>query len=168
MELSHRKPQFINIADMTKEEVRRFLNVPETHTIMLNQGGATNQYTAVCKNLIGLRPARKAMYVTTGLWSSQCIKEARKFIPAENLIEVTNLSASNYTQMTDPRTWKIDAEASYIHICINETVHGFEITDENFPWDAIPKDVAVVGDMSSNIGTCKINWDRFSVVYAGV
>ena len=42
MELSHRKPEFINISDMTKQEIRTFLNVPDTHTIMLNQGGATN------------------------------------------------------------------------------------------------------------------------------
>lgn len=97
MELSHRKPEFINISDMTKEEIRRFLQVPDDFTIMLNQGGATNQYTAVVKNLIGLKPARKAMYVTTGLWSTQCIKEASKFVPAENLIEVTNTSESNHT-----------------------------------------------------------------------
>lgn len=42
MELSHRKPEFINISDMTKQEIRTFLDVPDTHTIMLNQGGATN------------------------------------------------------------------------------------------------------------------------------
>ena len=70
--------------------------------------------------------------------------------------------------MTDPNTWKIDPEASYLHMCINETVHGFEITEENFPWSKIPKDMVIVGDMSSNIGTFKINWDRFDVVYAGV
>ena len=38
------------------------------------------QYTAVIKNLIGLKPQRKAMYLTTGLWSQQAIDEAKKFI----------------------------------------------------------------------------------------
>jgi phosphoserine aminotransferase len=42
MELSHRKPEFVRISDMTKAEIRRFLNVPDNYTIMLNQGGATN------------------------------------------------------------------------------------------------------------------------------
>ena len=93
------------------------------------------------------------MYVTTGLWSEQCIAEARKHIPAENLIEVTNTKDSNYTELTDPRTWKIDNEASYVHVCVNETVHGFELTEENFPWHVFPDDMVVVGDMSSNIGT---------------
>ena len=69
MELSHRKPEFIEISDVCKDEIRKLLNVPETHTIMLNQGGATLQYTAVIKNLLGLKPYKKAMYVTTGLWS---------------------------------------------------------------------------------------------------
>ena len=69
--------------------------------------------------------------------------------------------------MTDPSTWKIDPEASYLHVCTNETVHGFEITEENFPWYLSPKDMVIVGDMSSNIGTRKINWNRFSMVYAG-
>jgi phosphoserine aminotransferase len=54
-----------------------------------------------------------------------------------------------------------------LHVCTNETVHGFEITEENFPWYLFPKDMVIVGDMSSNIGTRKINWNRFSMVYAG-
>ena len=91
----------------------------------------------------------------------------RKFIPPEKLIEVTNTSDSNHFQMTDPSTWKIDPEASYLHVCTNETVHGFEITEDNFPWYLFPKNMIIVGDMSSNIGTTKINWNRFSVVYAG-
>lgn len=107
------------------------------------------------------------MYLTTGLWSQQCITEARKLIPSANLIEVANSKASNFTQLPDPATWKIDPEASYFHFCVNETVNGFEITEENFPWHKIPKDMVKVGDMSSNIGTRKINWDHFDVIYAG-
>ena len=126
------------------------------------------QYTAVVKNLIGLKPQRKAMYFTTGLWSAQCITEARKFIAPGNLIEVVNNSQSVYTKnATDPSTWQIDPEASYMHICCNETVHGFEFDEQNFPWDKVPKDMVVVGDMSSNIGTRPINWDHFDVIYAG-
>lgn len=52
-------------------------------------------------------------------------------------------------------------------MCSNETVHGFEITEENFPWSLFPEDMCIVSDMSSNIGTRKINWKRFSCVYAG-
>ena len=125
------------------------------------------QYTAVIKNLIGLKPQKKAMYLTTGLWSHQCITEARKHYSAQNIIEVANSKDSNYTKLPDPSTWNIDPEASFLHVCVNETVHGFELTEENFPWHKFPKDLPVVGDMSSNLATRDINWNRFSVIYAG-
>lgn len=135
---------------------------------MLNQGGASSCYTAIVKNLIGLKRARKAMYLTTGLWSELSIEEAKKHVPEENIIEVTNTKDSNYTKLTDPSTWNIDVEASYLHVCVNETVHGFEIREDNFPWQMFPEDTVVVGDMSSDIGTFKINWKRYDVIYAGV
>ena len=69
--------------------------------------------------------------------------------------------------MQDPATWNIDKEASFLHITVNETVNGFEITEDNFPWHLFPSDMCIVGDMSSNIGTKPINWNRYSVVYAG-
>lgn len=91
MEMSHRTPEFRKILAACKDNLRRFLNVPDDFTIMLNQGGASNQYTAVVKNLIGLKPQRKAMFFTSGLWSQGTIQEARKFIKPEDIIEVTNL-----------------------------------------------------------------------------
>lgn len=42
-----------------------------------------------------------------------------------------------------------------------------EFLNDNFPWHLIPKDVPIVADMSSHIGTFKIDWNRFSVIYAG-
>lgn len=70
-------------------------------------------------------------------------------------------------QFVDPSTWNIDPEASFFHYCSNETVHGFELDEETFPWHLIPRDIAVVSDMSSNIGTRPIKWDRMDVIYAG-
>jgi len=69
--------------------------------------------------------------------------------------------------MSDPSTWNIDPTASFMHVCVNETVHGFKISEDNFPWHLFPEDLVVVGDMSSCIGTEKINWNRYQVVYAG-
>lgn len=168
MEINHRGPVFTDLSKKTKQEIRKFLDVPDTHTIMLHHGGATGCYTGIVKNLIGLKPSKKAMYITTGLWSEQSIIEARKHVVPGNIIEVTNTKESNYTQLTDTNSWKIDPDASYLHVCVNETVHGFEIREDNFPWHMFPDDMVVVGDMSSNIGTFQINWNRYDVVYAGV
>lgn len=52
-------------------------------------------------------------------------------------------------------------------MCSNETVNGFEINLETFPWEKIPKDIPVCIDMSSNIGTVDIPWDKVGVIFAG-
>ena len=70
MELSHRQNAFRFISIMTKREIKRFLKVPDNFRIMIQQGGATNQYTAIVKNLIGLKPHGKAMAVRSGMWSN--------------------------------------------------------------------------------------------------
>jgi phosphoserine aminotransferase len=46
-------------------------------------------------------------------------------------------------------------------------VNGFEFNWKTFPFHLIPKDIPIVADMSSNIGTNHIPWDKLGVVYAG-
>ena len=41
LELSHKQDEFRFISEMTKKEIRRFLQVPDNYRIMLQQGGAT-------------------------------------------------------------------------------------------------------------------------------
>jgi len=70
MELSHRQDEFRYISVMSKMEIKKFLRVPDNFRVLFQQGGATMQYTAVVKNLIGLKPHRKAMLMRTGMWSN--------------------------------------------------------------------------------------------------
>ena len=69
-ELSHRQDEFRDISNQTKDEIRKFLNVPDNFKVLLQQGGATMQYTAIVKNLIGLKPKRIAMLNRTGMFSA--------------------------------------------------------------------------------------------------
>jgi phosphoserine aminotransferase len=55
--------------------------------------------------------------------------------------------------MVDIDKWNVDPEGSFFHFCSNETVNGFEFNENTFPWHLIPKDMPVIADMSSNIGT---------------
>lgn len=168
MELSHRSPEFARIDSSVKEGLKEFLKVPDSHVIMIQHGGASMQFSAIVQNLIGHRSARKAMFMTTGSWSKRCIAEARKLLAEEQIVEVTNLKSTDWQQMTDPSTWNIDQEASFIHICMNETIHGLEIAENDFPYHLFGEDVIWVGDCSSNIGTYEIDWERFGVIYGGV
>jgi phosphoserine aminotransferase len=71
------------------------------------------------------------------------------------------------TNVSDPSTWKIDKDASFFHMCTNETVNGIEFDWNTFPFHLFPKDMPICCDMSSNIGTNIIPWDKVAVVYAG-
>lgn len=150
---------------MTKKEVRKLLQVPDNFKVLLQQGGATMQYTAMAKNLIGLKPARKAMIMRTGMWSNQNLAELEKFC---NIVVVAdNIKDNDCTKMVPVSEWKIDPEASFFHFCVNETVNGFEIDFETFPFHLIPKDIPIICDMSSNIATTHVPWDKVSMVYMG-
>jgi hypothetical protein len=79
MELTHRQDEFRHISQMTKLEIRKFLQIPDNFRILINQGGATNQYTACVKNLINLKPYDKSMIIMTGQWTKQCYNEVQKY-----------------------------------------------------------------------------------------
>jgi len=123
------------------------------------------QYTAIAKNLGGLKPGKKCNLLVTGLWSGQNYDEMQKFMNV-NLV-ANNITDNDCTKMVPIDQWNIDPEASFFHFCTNETVNGFEFDYDTFPWHLIPKDMPVIGDMSSNVGTKPIPWDKFAMAYMG-
>jgi len=166
MELSHRQDEFRFISTMTKLEIRKFLRIPDNFRILLHQGGATNQYTAVVKNLIGYKANRSCMLMRTGMWTNQNIDEIKKH--CKDITIVTDaIDEHDCTKISDSSSWKIDPLASFFCMCTNETVNGIEFNWDTFPFHLIPKDIPIVADMSSNIGTNVIPWDKMGVVYAG-
>ena len=71
------------------------------------------------------------------------------------------------SRLDNPEKWKIDPQASFLSLCSNETVNGFEMDLNKFPWQLFPRDMPVAVDMSSNIGTVEVPWDKLGVVYMG-
>ena len=101
----------------------------------------------------------------TGMWSNQNINEMQKF--ADIHIVTDAVSDHNCTKVDDYSKWSINRDASFYAICTNETVNGIEFDWEEFPFDRVPSDIPIVADMSSNIGTNIIPWDKLGMVYAG-
>ena len=52
MEISHRSPLFQEVFDSAKAKLRRLMRIPDTHEILLVQGGATTQFAAIPMNLM--------------------------------------------------------------------------------------------------------------------
>ena len=104
-----------------------------------------------------------ANYLTTGSWSKQAKEEASKYIKVN---EVWPKKEKEFQRVPEEAEWNVDPNAAYFHMCHNETIHGVEVQDD-FPWHKIPKGMVTVCDMSSNICSRPIDWQRYDVVYAG-
>jgi phosphoserine aminotransferase len=157
MEMSHRGPEFISIAEKAEADLRRLLAVPDDYAVLFLQGGAIGENAIVPMNLLGDRKAID--FVNTGEWSKKSIKEAKKYAQV-------NVAASsedrNFSYVPPRESWKLSAEAAYVHICSNETIGGVEY---HFTPDtgAVP----LVADMSSHILSRPIDVSKYGVIYGG-
>jgi phosphoserine aminotransferase len=77
MEMSHRGPEFMSIAEKAESDFRRLMAVPDSYEVLFLQGGAIAENAIIPMNLLRGRDA--ADYVNTGEWSKKSIKEARKY-----------------------------------------------------------------------------------------
>jgi phosphoserine aminotransferase len=70
--------------------------------------------------------------------------------------------AGNFTSIPKQSQWQLDANASYVHICSNETIGGVE-----YHWTPETGAVPLVADMSSNILSRPIDVSKYGLIYAG-
>lgn len=158
MEMSHRGKAYVAIFEETKADLKRILNVPDTHEILFMQGGATLQFSAIPMNLIG--KTGKADYAVTGNFSNVAMKEAKKY--GEINIACTS-EDKNHTYIPGQKDINVSKDASYFHYCSNNTIFGTE-------WQYVPEtgDVPLVCDMSSNILSMPVDVSKYGIIYAGV
>jgi phosphoserine aminotransferase len=159
MEMSHRSKEFIEIAVKAEKDFRDLMGVPTNYKVMFMAGGASLQFSAIPMNL--LKDKTKANYFTTGAWSEAAIKEAKKFCTTN---EVYPDAGGKYVTVPEPEKWNIDRDAAYFHYCDNETIHGVEFND--FSFETVGEQLLVC-DMSSNMCSRPVQWDKYGVVYAG-
>jgi phosphoserine aminotransferase len=154
MEMSHRGPEFISIAEEAEADLRELLAIPAGYKVLFLQGGATLQFAQVPMNL--LRGKGKADYVLTGEWSKKAIKEAK------NYCEVAVAASSEDRSFTyAPKQWKVRPDAAYVHYCSNETIGGVEFHET--PSVEIP----LVADASSHFLSRPLEVASHGLIYAG-
>eukprot|EP00928_Gymnodinium_smaydae_P067795 TRINITY_DN5078_c0_g1_i1.p2 TRINITY_DN5078_c0_g1~~TRINITY_DN5078_c0_g1_i1.p2 ORF type:complete len:369 (-),score=96.99 TRINITY_DN5078_c0_g1_i1:1757-2863(-) len=158
MEMSHRSKEFMGIASEADKNLRDIFDVPSDYKVMMQQGGATLQFASIPLNMLGSKG--KADYLITGQWGEKAFKECNKYGKGQT---ACNTKSNKFTTIPDPKEWKLDAEAAYVHYCDNETVNGVEF---NFTPEV--GDVPLVADMSSNFCSKPINVRKHAYIYAGV
>jgi phosphoserine aminotransferase len=156
MEMSHRAPEFVDIAEQAEKDLRDLLGISDDYAVLFLQGGASLQFAMAPMNLLG--DAKKADYINTGQWSKKAIKEAQCFCEV-------NVAASSeddgFTTAPEQSELNLSDDAAYVHYTPNETIGGVE-----FPY--VPQtDKPLVADMSSTILSRPIDVSQYGLIYAG-
>ena len=156
MEMSHRSPQFMAIAERAETDLRTLLDIGDDHHVLFLHGGASMQFAMVPMNLCAA--GDMVDYIHTGAWGTKAIAEARRFA---NVRIAASSEAENFTRVPSPSDWRLTDGAAYCHITTNETIGGVQFHD--FP----TTDAPLVADMSSDLLSRPLDMRRFGLVYAG-
>lgn len=156
MEMSHRSPEIVAIAEKAEADLRELLDISDDYAVLFLQGGASTQFASVPLNLLGDKTT--ADYVNTGQWSKKAIKEAKRFA---DINVVASSEDTNFTTIPAFESWQLNKDAAYLHYTPNETIGGVE-----FMWTP-QVGVPIVADMSSTILSRPIDVNQFGVIYAG-
>ena len=157
MEMSHRGKEFISIHAEAESLLRELMGIPASYKVLFMQGGAIGENAIVPMNL--LRGKTSIDFIDTGEWSKKTIKEAKKYA-AVNV--AASSAATGYDRVPERSSWKLDANAAYVHICSNETIGGVQ-----YQFTPDVGHVPLLADMSSDILSRPIDVSRFGLIYAG-
>ena len=160
MEMSHRGKEFISIYEQAQADLRELLAVPQNFRILFMQGGGLAENAIVPLNL---SRGGTMDFVLTGTWSQKSQKEARKF--GQVHIAATD-EANGFTHIPPTASWKLSADASYVHICSNETIPGVGF-HERPDLKALGSKAALVIDFSSQVASRPVDWSRVGLAFGG-
>lgn len=157
LEIGHRTPMFEAVMQEAIQLVKELMSLDQNHEVLFMHGGASTQFMQVPMNL--LNENEMAAYTETDVWGTKGIKEAKIFGHVE---VVCSSKDKNFTYL--PKQFHVPATAKYLHITTNNTIYGTQWQDlalfNKF-------NVPVVADMSSDILSREIDFNKFDLIYAG-
>ncbi len=157
MEMSHRSKVFQEILDEAKADIKKLMDIPDNYKILFIQGGGTLQFSMIPMNLM---KNGVACYVETGAWSKKAIAEAKK---VGEVKVVASSADKKFSYIPDCSDLDIPANADYVYICENETIHG--LTYHKLP---DTKGVPLVSDQSSMFLSRPCNVADYGLIWGGV
>ena len=157
LEHSHRGPVYERVHGEAIALLTQLLRVPESHRILLLEGGAHQQFAMVPMNL--RTDVHAGDYVITGRWARKAYIEASRVGPASIAANVEQ--EGTYTRVPSQDELVLSPDAAYLHVTSNNTLYGTQFHD--FPAVA---STPLVADMSSDLLSRPIEVSRFGLIYA--
>jgi len=157
LEIGHRTPLFQPVMDEAIALLKELMALDSDHEVLFLHGGASTQFFQVPMNL--LDDNATAAYTDTGVFANKALKEARLYGKVD---AVCSSKEANYSYL--PKTFEVDKSAAYIHLTTNNTIYGTQWQDLSLFYE---KGVPLVADMSSDILSRQLDFNRFDLIYAG-
>jgi phosphoserine aminotransferase len=154
LEIGHRTPLFQEIIDEARSTAKELMQLDDDHEILFLHGGASTQFFQVPMNLLDEKET--AAYLDCGTWGIKAIKDGRLF---GNVDVLASSKDKNYTYV--PKGYRIDPANKYCHLTSNNTIEGTQMHE--WPETSVP----LVCDMSSDILSRQLDFNKFSLIYAG-
>ncbi|CAI8346711.1 MAG: Phosphoserine aminotransferase [Owenweeksia sp. TMED14] len=154
LEISHRDKNFVEVMDEARELSKELMCLDEDFEVLFLQGGASLQFCMAPYNYMNEKG--KAGYLITGTWAKKAAAEASLFGEIEN---IGSSEDKNFNYI--PTKLNIGNELDYFHCTSNNTIVGTQI--KKFPECKVP----LICDMSSDIFSRNIDFNQFSMIYAG-
>ena len=156
MEISHRSPEFIQIAKQAEQDFRDLLSISEDYAVLFTHGGATMQNAMVPLNLAS--KDGNADYVNSGHWAKRSIKEAQRYT---NVNIAATSEEEDFKYFPKQQSWTLSEDSSYVHYTPNETIGGLCLRAIEH------SEVPLVADYSSGILSEPLDVNKFSLIYGG-
>ena len=154
LEIGHRTPLFQAIIDEALATAKELMQLDDEHEVLFLHGGASTQFFQVPMNL--LDDKETAAYLDCGTWGTKAIKDAKLY---GNVDVLGSSKDKTYTYI--PKGYTINPTNKYCHFTSNNTIEGTQM--HRWPETAVP----MVCDMSSDILSRQMDFNRFSLIYAG-
>jgi phosphoserine aminotransferase len=157
MEMSHRSPEFESINAGAERKLRDLLGISDDYAVIFVQGGGSMQFTMAPMNLC--LPRKPVDVLHTGAWTAKAIGELKKGF-LHHIAASTE--SENFARLPRRDEMKFSPDASYVHICTNNTIEGTQ-------WTTLPEtgNVPLVADMSSDIASRPVDVKKYGVIFAG-
>lgn len=157
LEIGHRSKTFQPVIEEAIALMKELMQLDADHEVLFLHGGASTQFFQVPMNL--LNENEMAAYTDTGVWAAKAIKEAKLYGKVD---VVCSSKESNYTHL--PKEFNVDPSSTYLHLTTNNTIYGTQWQDLSLFYK---KGVPLVADMSSDVLSRELDFNKFDLIYAG-
>jgi phosphoserine aminotransferase len=157
LEIGHRTKIFQAVMDESIALMKELMQLDDEHEVLFLHGGASTQFFQVPMNLLDEKAT--AAYTDTGIWAAKAAKEARLYGKVEVVCSSKD-AAYNFL----PKEFSVSPEATYLHLTSNNTVYGTQWQNLSLFYN---KGVPLVADMSSDILSREVDFNKYALIYAG-